>query len=113
MMQSHLVNARPAVMAIGLLALSAMGGADTPAHAQSREQPEDASTCASFGLSYGTRGHNACVRELQRRGDSSRLSSLEEMALTSQIAKDGQIMAERARRQRCDRDPDRRECQRR
>jgi hypothetical protein len=48
-----------------------------------------------------------------RGGDSGRLSTLEEMALTSQIAKDGQIMAERARRQRCDRNPDRRECRRR
>lgn len=113
MMKNCFAFARPALMSIGLLTLAATEVADTPAHAQNREQREEAHTCASFGLSYGTRGHDACVRELQRRGDSSQLSTLEEMALTSQIAKDGQIMAERARRQRCDRNPDRRECRRR
>jgi hypothetical protein len=104
---------RPALMAVGLLAIAGIGITGSPAHAQSREQREDARACASFGLSYGTRGYGACMRELERRGDPNRLSKLEEMAITSQIAKDGQIMAERARRQRCDRNPDRRECGRR
>lgn len=104
---------RPALMIVGLLAIAGVGITESPAHAQGREQREDARACASFGLSYGTRGYSACLRELERRGDPDRLSKLEEMALTSQIAKDGQIMAERARRQRCDRNPDRRECRRR
>lgn len=101
---------RPALMAIGLLAIAAVGITERPAHAQGREQREDARACASFGLSYGTRGYSACLLELERRGDPNRLSKLEEMAITSQIARDGQIMAERSRRQRCDRNPDRREC---
>lgn len=104
------VSLRPALMAIGMLGMAGAIITESTAHAQSREQREDARTCASFGLSYGTRGHGACVQELQRRGESGRLSELEEMALTLQIARDGQIMAERARRQRCDRNPDRREC---
>ena len=87
-------------------------GAVDPAHAQGRERGADARACASFGLRTGTRGYNACMQELQRRAEASRLSSLEEMALTSRIALEGQIMAERARRQRCERDPDRRECRR-
>jgi hypothetical protein len=100
-------------MSIALLAIAATHITQSPAHAQSREQREDARACASFGLSYGTRGYDACMLELQRRGDSREMSELEKMAITSQIARDGQIMAERARRQRCDRNPDRRECRRR
>lgn len=113
MINIRLASVRPALLAAGLLAIAAASVMDSPAPAQSRGGGEDARTCAGFGLDYGTRGHSACVRELQRRADFTGLSSLEEMALTSQIARDGQIMAERARRQRCDRDPDRRECLRR
>ena len=99
-------------MSIGLLALVASGVAGTPAHAESRKHREDARTCASFGLKYGTTAYSDCVLEPQRRRDFKRQKTLEEMALTSQIARDGQIMADRARRQRCDRNPDRRECRR-
>jgi hypothetical protein len=113
MFNSCFASMRPALVSVALLSFAAGGLGERPAHAQSREQREDARACASFGLSYGTRGYSACMLELQRRGDSSRLSELEEMAITSQIARDGQIMAERARRQRCDRNPDRRECRRR
>jgi hypothetical protein len=96
-----------------LLALAALAVAATPpAPAQRRQQREDARTCAGFGNRYGTRGYADCMLEQQRRRDDKQRRTLEEMALTSQIAKDGQIMAERARRQRCDRNPDRRECRR-
>jgi hypothetical protein len=104
---------RPALVSVGLFALAVVGHGESSAQAQSNQQHEDARACGSFGLSYGTRGYTACMQELQRRGNSGRQSELEEMAITSQIAKDGQIMAERARRQRCDRNPDRRECRRR
>jgi hypothetical protein len=114
MMNGFPATIRPALICIGFFTIAAAGVVDTPAHAQNREQQrEDARACASFGLSYGTRGYNACMLELERRGDSRRLSTLEEMAITSQIARDGQIMAERARRQRCERNPERRECRRR
>lgn len=110
MLRISFPSVRPTLMTIGLLAIAGVGVADSPAQAQRREHREDARACSSFGLSYGSRGHRACMEELQRRGDPSRMSTLEEMAITSQVAKDGQIMAERARRQRCDRNPHRREC---
>jgi hypothetical protein len=48
----------------------------------------------------------------QRRRDVKKLEKLERSRLLSEIARDGQIMTERARRDRCRRDPDRRECRR-
>ncbi len=112
MTQSHMAKMRSALMSVGVLAIAAVGVADSPAHAQSRKHREDARTCASFGSRYGTPSFSNCMLEQQRRRDFKQQKTLEEMALTSQIAKDGQIMAERARRQRCDRNPDRRECRR-
>lgn len=50
--------------------------------------------------------------EQQRRRDEAQLKTLEEMRLTSEIAREGQIMADQARLERCRRDPDRRECRR-
>jgi hypothetical protein len=113
MINISLASMRPALMAIGLLAIAGVAVTESPANGQNRKQRQDARTCASFGLSYGTRAYGECMLEQQRRRDLKQQRKLEEMALTSQIAKDGQIMAERARRQRCDRNPDRRECRRR
>lgn len=109
MIKSHSA-ARRLRMSVGLLATAALGLVGTSADAGGRKQREDERTCASFGLSYGSRGYGDCMLEQQRRRDFKQQKTLEEMALTSQIAKDGQIMAERARRQRCERKPDRREC---
>jgi hypothetical protein len=113
MMKNFFAIVRPTVMSIGVLAIAAIGIGESPAHAQSRKERQDARTCASFGFSFGTPAYGECMLEQQRRRDFEQQRKLEEMALTSQIAKDGQIMAERARRQRCDRNPDRRECGRR
>lgn len=71
---------------------------------------EDTSTCADFGSSYGSPAYNNCMLAQQRRRDVKQLESLEKTRMTMEIARDGQIMAERARRDRCRRDPDRREC---
>lgn len=112
-----MIDKRHAARRIGptslMLALATMVLAAAPADAQSRKQRSDARTCASFGLRYGTPAYGDCMLEQQRRRDEKERKTLEEMALTSQIAKDGQVMAERARRQRCERNPDRRECRRR
>ena len=113
MMNSFYATMRGALISVGLLAIVAAGVADTPAHAQTRKQRQDARTCASFGFSYGTRAYGECMLEQQRRRDLKQQRKLEEMALTSQIAREGQIMAEEARRQRCKRNPERRECRRR
>ncbi len=104
---------RPALLSICAATVITLGFGSTEANAKSRKkQREDARTCASFGAYYGTRAYSDCMLDQQRRRDNKQRETLEKMALTSQIAKDGQIMAERARRQRCDRDPDRRECNR-
>lgn len=110
MIHIHLARIRPTLLLLGLVATTTVGIAEGPAAAQSRKQRDDARTCESFGTRYGTPGFSNCMLEQQRRRDLKKRDTLEQMALTSQIAKDGQIMAERARRQRCDRNPDRREC---
>jgi hypothetical protein len=71
---------------------------------------EDSGTCASFGATYGSPEYNDCMLAQQRRRDLSRLEQLERTRVLSEIARNGQIMTERARRERCRRDPDRREC---
>lgn len=112
MINSLLVRARLPLTSLSLLAIAAVGAFESPVNAQSRKQREDAHTCASFGARYGTPTYSNCMLEQQRRRDFEQRETLEKMALTSQIARDGQIMAERARRQRCDRNPHRRECRR-
>jgi hypothetical protein len=98
------------LMSFGLLAAVSLITAGSSASAQSRKHAEDAQTCANFGNAYGTPEYSYCMLEQQRRRDLNKQRQLEQMALTSQIAKDGQIMAERARRLRCERKPSRREC---
>lgn len=71
---------------------------------------EDTGTCNSFGSAYGSGAYNECMLTQQNRCDQRARESLERTRLTSQIARDAQVMADRARRQRCDRNPDRREC---
>lgn len=112
MINVSVARIRPTLLLLGLVATATLSVAQSPAEAQSRKQHQDARTCASFGTEYGTPDYSDCMLEQQRRRDLKQRDTLEKMALTSQIARDGQIMAERARRQRCDRDPDRRECRR-
>jgi hypothetical protein len=57
--------------------------------------------------------YSNCMLAQQRRRDEKRLRSLEESERLSQLAIDGQVMAERARRQRCDRRTERPEWRRR
>lgn len=90
----------------------AISGCATSAEPRYGRLDKDGRTCSEFGARYGSPAYSDCMLAQQRRRDVKRLESLERARLTSQIAKDGQIMAERARRQRCDRNPDRRECRR-
>lgn len=112
MITNYFARMRPCLMSLGLIAFAAIGIAGSPASAQSSKHRKDARTCASFGSQYGTRAFSDCMLDQQRRRDIKERETLEKMALTSQIAREGQIMAERARQQRCDRNPDRRECRR-
>jgi hypothetical protein len=70
----------------------------------------DTDTCQSFGASYGSPAYTKCMLEQQHRRDSAQRESLERTRLTTQIARDAQISPDRARKERCDRDPDRKEC---
>jgi len=115
MMQHFLTSTRQRLVFATFATLLSVALAGQPAAAKNRYDRlrDDARTCQSFGAQYGSPAYSDCMIEQQRRRDTKQLETLEQMRLTSQIAKDGQIMAERARRQRCDRNPDRRECGRR
>lgn len=115
MIKSIFARKRFALTATGFVALLSLGCAHSEASAKSQRAKlrEDARTCESFGARYGTPAYTACMLDQQERRDTKKLRQYEETERLSQIAKDGQLMAERARRQRCDRDPDRRECRKR
>lgn len=113
-MNPSVVRKRAAMMSLGIVTLLGIGLAGGEAHAQrwSKKQREDARTCESFGNRYGTAAFSDCMLAQQHRRDTKNLRSIEESERLSRIARDGQIMADRARQQRCDRNPDRRECRR-
>lgn len=112
-MRSHpFQHLRPSATSLTLVALLSLSlaGCVTGSERRQVSLQEDASTCSSFGASYGSPEYSDCMLTQQRRRDLKQLESLERTRLTSEIARDAQIMADRARRQRCDRDPDRGEC---
>ena len=113
-MQRLVASKRTALISAGFVTILGMGLAAGEAGAQrwNGKQREDARTCESFGNRYGTPAFSDCMLAQQHRRDTKQLRSIEETERLSQIAKDGQIMADRARRQRCERNPDRRECRR-
>ncbi|WP_436826091.1 hypothetical protein [Sphingomonas sp. DT-207] len=114
-MQRLVAGKRTALLAMGIVTMLGMGltGGEVSAQRWNAKQREDARTCESFGNKYGTRAFSDCMLAQQHRRDTRQLRSLEESERLSQLAKDGQIMADRARRQRCERNPNRRECRRR
>ncbi len=90
----------------------ALSGCMSSAERRQMNLQADASTCESYGASYGSSAYTNCMLEQQHRRDTKQRDSLERTQMTTGIARDAQIMADRARKQRCDRDPDRRECRR-
>jgi hypothetical protein len=112
MFGSKLRVGRKSVNALYFIAFASVtiSGCATSAEPRHGRLDKDARTCSEFGARYGSPAYSDCMLAQQRRRDLKQLESLERARLTSQIAKDGQIMTERARRQRCDRNPDRREC---
>lgn len=115
MTQYTFAKLRLALVATGFFTLLTLGFVQNEATAKSQKTKfrEDARTCESFGARYGTPAFTGCMLDQQQRRDTKKLRDLEESERLSQLAKDGQLMAERARRQRCDRNPDRRECRKR
>lgn len=112
MFESKLRVGRKSLNALYFIGIAsmAMSGCATTAEPRYGRIGKDARTCSEFGARYGSPAYSDCMLAQQRRRDVKRLEGLERARLTSQIAKDGQIMTERARRQRCARNPDRREC---
>jgi hypothetical protein len=111
----HIVaTKRAALISAGIIALLGTGliGGEARAQRWNAKQREDARTCEGFGNRYGTPAFSDCMLAQQHRRDTKQLRSIEETERLSRIARDGQIMADRARRQRCERNPDRRECRR-
>ncbi len=97
------------ISSIALLGIS-LSGCVTGAERQQINLQRDASTCESFGASYGSSDYSNCMLEQQRRRDARQMDSLERTRLATEIARDAQVMADRARWSRCNQDPGRREC---
>jgi hypothetical protein len=95
-----------------ILSISLLGLALTACVSSEEQQYRDSGTCGSFGAPYGSRAYTDCMLQQQARRDDAQTSSLEQMRLTQEVARNAQDMADRARRDRCRRDPDRRECRR-
>ncbi len=93
-----------------LICSVSLSGCVTNAERQQANFQEDANTCSSFGAQYGSAAYSECMLTQQHRRDVKQRESLERTRITSEIARDAQIMSDRARQQRCDRDPNRREC---
>lgn len=112
MLQPTATNHRKRTTSLFCLALLSLTLPESMATAGQRDRnlARDRATCIEFGNRYGTPEYSDCMLAQQRRRDVKKLESLERSRMLSQIARDGQIMAERARRDRCRRDPDRREC---
>lgn len=100
---------RPAVT---ILSIALVGLALSACVSTEERQYRDANTCQSFGAPYGSRAYTNCMLEQQARRDNAQRESLERTRLTQEIARDAQVMADRARWDRCRQDPDRRECRR-
>lgn len=94
-----------------LIGTSLADGAAATSRKQ-RNLQADSDTCVDFGTRYGTPAYSECMLTQQRRRDDKQLDSLQKTKLTSEIALEAQIMSDRARKQRCERKPSRRECRR-
>lgn len=98
--------------AISIFSVALLGLALSGCVSGTERRQMEANTCESFGARYGSSAYTNCMLEQQHRRDNQQRESLERTRLTQEIARDAQVMADRARRERCDRNPDRRECRR-
>lgn len=97
---------------ITIFSIALLGLAATGCVSAEERQYRDANTCQSFGAPYGSRTYTNCMLEQQARRDNAQRESLEQTRLTQEIARNAQVATDRARWDRCRRDPDRRECRR-
>ncbi|MCO5731250.1 hypothetical protein [Rhizobium sp. SSA_523] len=99
-------------MALMVASLTLLGATLAGCVSDEERRYQGASTCESFGAPYGSRAYTACMLQQQGRRDAAQMESLERTRMTQEIARNAQEMADRARFDRCRRDPDRRECRR-
>lgn len=98
--------------AVTVFSMALLGLAVTGCVSAEERQQRDAGTCQRFGAPYGSGAFTQCMLEQQARRDRAQMESLERTRMTQEIARNAQAMADRARWDRCRRDPDRRECRR-
>jgi hypothetical protein len=110
MLQSFSVKHRRS--AVNVFSVTLLSVAVTACVSSEEHQYRDSGTCERFGASYGSRTYTNCMLEQQARRDNAQRASLEQMRLTQEIARNSQDMTDRARWDRCRRDPGRRECRR-
>lgn len=93
---------RPALaLGIAVVLSASLGACVAPEQRRQANLYEDGATCAEFGARPGTTAYTECMLTQQTRRDNKQRNSLEQTALTSQIAKDSQEMT---RKVQCDRD---------
>jgi hypothetical protein len=88
----------------------ALTGCMSTAEQRQANLHEDTGTCADFGSDYGSPEYGQCMLVQQQRRDNKMRDALEQAQISSEIARNNQLMVERMRRKRCDRDPSRKEC---
>jgi len=102
---------RSSIIKFGAAAILAVG---LSACGTTAERPQvtaqDYRTCSDFGADPGSRAYSECMLAQQRRRDTAELDELERSRHINGSARDAYAAAELARRARCDRDPNRREC---
>ena len=98
--------------AVTIISMTLLGLPLTACVSPEERHYRDSGTCENFGAPFGSRAYTNCMLEQQARRDNAQRASLEQTRLTQEIAKNAQDMADRARWDRCRRDPGRRECRR-
>lgn len=112
MLERRSTNGRRSCVPASLITMLAitLTGCMSTAEQRQANLHEDTGTCADFGSAYGSPEYAECMLVQQQRRDNKMRDALERAQISSEIARNGQLMAERARRQRCDRNPNRKEC---
>lgn len=103
MSRPYLIALRRPGLALGFVAVLGAGlvACASPDQRRQANLYQDATTCAEFGARPGSPQYTECMLQQQSRRDNKQRHSLEQTALTTQIARDSQEMSRKAQ---CDRD---------
>ncbi len=91
----NLATPRRPALSLGLVALlgTALMGCASPAEQRQANLQYDGSTCSSFGASYGSPQHSACMLAQQQRRDDQVTHAMEASRVSSEIARNNQVAA--------------------